>query len=336
MDSKGFDYLDSQILTHLDTNIAFHEHDYFRYPQHVTFESLGLFPGCKKIINYVEERMCEKLKNSLPSCMIINSSNIDPNIFFKEIRLYFSETHTRGFYMEYVCGMDDVYNQQRWNGSKFNFIDIYVNNFDTSKYSMDDFLELLTHELQHAWDDYMLYIHGTSIEKKKEKHDFNDLLNDIKINVQHEYDSTTDQQEKNKYKRYLDIDIPYLYDALYYLDKFEGSAYIAQVNHLIGNKEFNDSKEAIEFLRNNSVTYHNYKVLYELFTDDTYNKRLKEIGFKQSIINKYRNIAKQIWSKVVNHTYHILSDHIKYNSIREDIIYKLPKISDFNSKVYKR
>ena len=106
---------------------------------------------------------------------------------------------------------------------------------------------------------------------------------------------------------------------------FEGNAYMSQINHLLKDKTFKTSLDAIDFLRTKSVTYNNYKILYELFTDNKYQSKLVDMGIKKSTVNKYEKIVKRIWSKIVNHSYHILKDHIMYNNIKENCLVRLTK-----------
>ena len=45
---KNFDYIDEQILKHYNIHCGFNE-----TLNYYTFESLGIFNGCKDIVNYI-------------------------------------------------------------------------------------------------------------------------------------------------------------------------------------------------------------------------------------------------------------------------------------------
>lgn len=321
---NGIDYLDNQVLIHAQTSIYFNESSYYKCPQNFVFESTGLFPKCQLIINYIDDHI-EDLKNDRDE-WIIKSSDIDKNIFFDELRIHFIKGNN--FYGEYEIG-DEATDEIKWDDrrKKFNFIDIDIYGFVNE--SKNELLELLTHELQHAWDDYILRANGASLRDKHIVNDFNDMLDELQRNLQQEISMAEDETIQKKYQQYIDRDIPYFRQALYYLDRFEGSAYIAQINQLMNGKKFKDPISAMQYIKDKSCTYNNYKILYELFNDKRCSRRLTDIGFKTSAINKYIKISQKIWGKVVNHTYHIILQHLIYNDNREDCFYKIPRLNDF-------
>lgn len=139
--------------------------------------------------------------------------------------------------------------------------------------------------------------------------------------------------KRDKYKDYLNIDIPYLKDIIYYLDKNEQSAYISQLNQVLKNKKFEDTKDLIKYLNKNSNTYYNYKLIFELFHDEEYINKLIELGLKKSSINKLKKKSHEAWNKIVNHLYHILEDH-KTEPLNEGSSKVF--LRDLKIKLYKR
>lgn len=308
------DELDRQVLTHSNITLGYHEGDYFRCPQGFTFESLGVFPKCKDIVNYFVDHY-EQHKND--DLWIIKSKDITNNLFFNELRISF-EYDGGDIYGEYTLWRNENYDEKKWNesSSTFNFIDIAIFNPGDN---IDDIAEILTHELQHVWDDYMVRVHGGSTVDKFDKHNFEPLIRKVISQLNLLKLSTDDPHTKYLYQKFLMDDIPILRKLLYYLDKFEGSAYIAQINGCLRGKMFDSLTQALDYIKMNCPTYDNYKTLYEIFNDSSYINKLEIIGFTKSAINKYKKIASQIWKKVVNHTYHIMTEHVRYNKMNENV-----------------
>ena len=149
-----FDILDMKIMNHSYIHYAFvHEN----LSEYFTFESLGLFKGCKEIVNYV-------LDLDLNKNYEINSSDI-PNLtikFFDKLILNIGNNKSNNVNGEYEIGYlldenDIEFEEKRWNKDKsiFNFITINLFNIDNANES--EIAEILTHELTHAWDDYILH-----------------------------------------------------------------------------------------------------------------------------------------------------------------------------------
>lgn len=49
---KNFDYVDEQVIKHYMIHRGFNE-----TLNYYTFESLGIFKGCKNIVNYITEKL---------------------------------------------------------------------------------------------------------------------------------------------------------------------------------------------------------------------------------------------------------------------------------------
>ena len=333
------DYLDNQLFEHCIIDIAYKN----RYsPSHYyTFESIGLFKGCKEIINYIIDNIKDIYKDKTS----IDSSKISDNLFFDKLNLSFEfnkeeDSEING---EYKIGykddsINDEYDLKRWNNEKqkFNFIDITIYNFDDveSEWQLDDLAEMLTHEVKHAWDDYILHKQGnTSLRNKHLSNDFTKELESLRQNILMDSIFKYDKKERDKYKDYLNIDIPYLKDIIYYLDKNEQNAYISQLNQVLKNKKFEDTKDLIKYLNKNSNTYYNYKTIFELFHDDEYINKLIYLGLKKSSINKLKKKSHEAWNKIVNHLYHILEEH-KEKPLNEGSSKVF--LRDLKIKLYKR
>jgi len=131
--------------------------------------------------------------------------------------------------------------------------------------------------------------------------------------------------DRSRYAKYLDEDIPYIEIILYYLEHAEINAYIAQLNQALKGKHFRSPMDAIEYLNRYSSTYYNYKYLYNLFNNDEYINRLGELGFKTSTINKFKKITRKTWNKLVNHIYHILIDNgaLSENALSENVLLRI-------------
>ena len=94
---KNFDYVDEQVIKHYMIHRGFNE-----TLNYYTFESLGIFKGCKNIVNYI-------IKNYNDKELHISASNINglPNKFFDKINVYFTSNDIEGINGSYTAGYDD-------------------------------------------------------------------------------------------------------------------------------------------------------------------------------------------------------------------------------------
>ena len=118
-----FDSYDKQLLTHLKIEFGYHEQDYFRAPQGFTFESIGLFPGCKEIINYFVDNIQTNVSNPSDDKWVIKSSNIKNGLFFKDLILTFETRGDSTINAEYESetGIDWNEKEQVFNYIKVNY-----------------------------------------------------------------------------------------------------------------------------------------------------------------------------------------------------------------------
>ena len=120
------------------------------------------------------------------------------------------------------------YNEIRWDqeNNKFNFVEIIIYNIENDTGALE---ELLYHETKHIWDEYQLLIHnGINLSSVLRPHKSNkEIINNI----------------------------------LYYGSKYENSAYLSQLNAVLGTNKYNTIKDALDDIIKSSV-YQNYKYLY--------------------------------------------------------------------------
>ena len=94
---KNFDYVDDQVIKHYMIHRGFNE-----TLNYYTFESLGIFKGCKNIVNYI-------IKNYNDKELHINASDIKElsNKFFDKINIYFNSNDVEGINGSYTAGYDN-------------------------------------------------------------------------------------------------------------------------------------------------------------------------------------------------------------------------------------
>lgn len=255
--------------------------------------------------------------------MHINASDIKgllSNKFFDEINVYFGSNEKAGINGSYVSGYEDdkkneKYQERRWNDNLkiFNFIDVQIYNYDNIDESA--LAEILTHELTHAWDDWILRKNGysfrdkTLIKNKSNEEILNKVAKTIKESgiraiLDDDYEELNDIKEKKTYVGHLKL-------LFYYLDKFEINSFIAQMNGSLYNKKFNDIKQCLTYIKEKSPAYYNYKIIYEFLHNDRCVDILKSIGVSNKLLNKYKSISDKAIKKIVNHMYLICVDHIE-------------------------
>ena len=312
----NFDNLDEQLVKHSYISYAFNKEcpsEYF------TFESLGLFKGCNTIVDYV-------LNLDLSKNHIIKSSDIKglTNIFFDEFRLNIGHNHqdtaNGGYEIGYNFEENQVeFEEKRWNKEKniFNFITINLYNIDDA--SENDIAEILTHELTHAWDDYILHTKSySSLRNKNLSNQLKNEFEEIRKNISNEKVwaiLASDRKKANELQKKQDYFENYIQLLIYYLDKFEIKAYTSQINASIKNKKFKDIESIIKYIKDNCPTYVNYKHIYDVAFNDNDNVFIKN-GATQTQLNKIRKLANVAWKKIINHTYLICVDALE-NKVNE-------------------
>lgn len=267
-----YDWFDECLLNQLN---IYHNFNLITITESMILEYKGSFPSQSDIVNQI----LKEIDNSKDTNII----DIDNKIIDK-IYLHFKHTENSKFNCEYVVDNEkyDDYNIVRWDNDKerYRFAEININNY-TNK---NDLEELLYHETQHLWDDYQLMIHK---------------------NI-----SLSDKVKKSLDRKFSDSYIDdTLKDILYYVNDYEISAYISQMNGMFHNKKFSDIKDAFNSIIYPSNVYKNYKWIYYALYTDKYTNDLIDIGIKESELTNMKIRIKKKFNKIINHAYHICGKH---------------------------
>lgn len=267
-----YDLLDECVLSQLN---IYYNFNLVTITESMILEYKGSFPSQSDIVNQI----LKEIDNSKGTNII----NIDNKIIDK-IYLHFKYIKNSKFSCKYIVDNEkyDDYNVVRWDNDKkrYRFAEIDINNY-TNK---NDLEELLYHETQHLWDDYQLMIHKNIPLSNKVKKSLDRKFEDLHI------DST-------------------LKDILYYVNDYEISAYISQINGMFHNKKFNNIKDAFNSIIYKSNVYENYKWIYYALYTDKYANDLINIGIKKSELTSMKIRIKKKFNKIINHAYHICGDH---------------------------
>ena len=267
-----YDLLDECILNQLR---VYYNFNLITITESMILESKGSFPN--------QDQMVNKILNEIDSNQDVSIVKIDNNIVDK-IYLYFKTEENDKFHCEYVVDNEkyDDYNLVRWDNDnkRYKFAEIDIINY-TNKKELEEFLY---HETQHLWDDYQSMIHKNIPLSDKVK-------------------NSLDTKFKNS-----NIDKT-LKDILYYIDDYEISAYISQMNGLFNGKKFSYIKDAFNDIIYTSYVYQNYKWIYYALYNDKYVDMLSNAGIKKSEITNMKKIIKKKFNKIINHAYHICGEH---------------------------
>ena len=211
-----YDWLDECILNQLR---VYYNFNLITITQSMILESKGSFPN--------QEQMVNKILNEIDSSQNVSIVKIDNDII-DQIYIHFKTDNDSDFHCEYVVDSKkyDDYNLVRWDNDnkRYKFAEIDIINY-TNKKELEEFLY---HETQHLWDDYQSMIHKNIPLSDKVKNSLDTKFNNSNI------DKT-------------------LKDILYYINDYEISAYISQMNELFNGKKFDDIKDAF-----NEIIYPNY------------------------------------------------------------------------------
>lgn len=237
--------------------------------------------------------MVNKILKEIDITKPTNIIDIDNNVVDK-IYLHFKHN-------KYVVDNEryDDYNIVRWDNDKerYRFAEININDCKNK----NDLEELLYHETQRLWDDYQLMIHKNISLLDKVKKSLDRKFNDSHINDT-------------------------LNDILYYMNDYEISAYISQINGMFHNKKFSDIKDAFNSVIYPSNVYQNYKWIYYALYNDKYANDLIDIGIKKSELTGMKIRIKKKFNKIINHAYHICGEHTLKHLNSGSILDKYHKI----------
>lgn len=271
-----YDYLDNIVLDHCYIHYVF---NYRLVTESNIYEtSTSKFPGQDKLVKDLIDNISY---NKITSKISVNTNYVKDIYIHLDIN---SEEGINGGYV-YDNSKYDDYNEIRWDSinKRFNFIEIYINNYNKDPNGLE---ELLYHETKHMWDDYQLMLHNNI-----------NFKNVIKI-----YHSKDD----------------IIRDILYFSDKYEISAYLSQLNKVLGNFKYDNIKNALNDIIKSSI-YKNYKDIYYVLTNDLYkDELLKEISNKE--YNKIKKNIQIAWHKIIHHIYIICGEHINENRMVPTVI----------------
>lgn len=311
----SLNYISNEVKRYINIRSIF-DNLHITLNEQLLLEGSGLYKGCYELAKYIDN----KVFNSNENKIIINTNELKfQNIFAKEIILNINRNSSEE-YAGYIFAnkLNLKYNEDRWlvKENLFKFIEIELNFNNKTKSVID----LIIHELDHAYDDYQQYKNnGTTYQYKY-----------IKSNYKL-FDTHKDDDEFTKLVKAIN----------YIFIKFETHAYITQIRGEI-NKKFNNISEAYDFIEKNSYTWkqlkivknnaeyilqnkkylNNYCEVYKSITNiqKSNNKIIKEL---ENNLNKY-------WKKVINHVYLLLIE----NSINENKISTIPSSRHFINKLF--
>lgn len=285
--------------------------------EQLLLEGSGLYKGCYELAKYIDDKLFDSVENEI----IINTNNLSfQNIFSKEIRLIINRSSTEE-YAGYVFAnrLDKYYNSKRWseNENLFSFIEIKLF-FNSSTKSM---IDMIIHELDHAYDDYQQYKNnGNTYQYKFIKYNYTI------------FDKHKGDDEFTELVRTIN----------YVFIKFETHAYITQIRGEI-TKQFNNISEAYDFIEHNSSIWKQLKIVKNnaeyILQHDEYINKYCDVCRKISntnrsnnkIINELENKLNKYWKKVINHVYLLLVE----NSINENKITTIPSSKKIIKNIYK-
>lgn len=311
----SLNYISNEVKRYINIRSIF-DNLHITLNEQLLLEGSGLYKGCYELAKYIDN----KVFNSNENKIIIYTNELKfQNIFAKEIILNINRNSSEE-YAGYIFAnkLNLKYNEDRWlvKENLFKFIEIELNFNNKTKSVID----LIIHELDHAYDDYQQYKNnGTTYQYKY-----------IKSNYKL-FDTHKDDDEFTKLVKVIN----------YIFIKFETHAYITQIRGEI-NKKFNNISEAYDFIEKNSYTWmqlkivknnaeyilqnkkylNNYCEVYKSITNiqKSNNKIIKEL---ENNLNKY-------WKKVINHVYLLLIE----NSINENKISTIPSSRHFINKLF--
>lgn len=311
----SLNYISNEVKRYINIRSIF-DNLHITLNEQLLLEGSGLYKGCYELAKYIDN----KVFNSNENKIIINTNELKfQNIFAKEIILNINRNSSEE-YAGYIFAnkFNLKYNENRWlvKENLFKFIEIELNFNNKTK----SIIDLIIHELDHAYDDYQQYKNnGTTYQYKY-----------IKSNYKL-FDTHKDDDEFTKLVKAIN----------YIFIKFETHAYITQIRGEI-NKKFNNISEAYDFIEKNSNTWKQLKIVknnaeYILQNKNylnNYCEVYKSIANTQKsnnkIIKELENNLNKYWKKVINHVYLLLIE----NSINENKISTIPSSRHFINKLF--
>lgn len=256
------------------------------------------------------KHICKIIKdNPKEDFIVINAKDLKfKNKFFKHLLLYINDKPISEKLSGASYNIDDKYKKTketlgellRWNFEEniFNYIEIYIETSDKTDRDVD--WEDLSHELNHAWDDY----------QKRLKDPNKNLISDVDIK---EYDLCRDLYNRSN-NRY-DIIIGYI---KYVTTEFEKKSFSVQATSKIKANldKYSNFDDALKWQFENNEVFVRFLLIYDWF------KYVKNSSsMTTTLCDKYRkyfeNHKDLSNSEIIEELDKMFNDY--YNALVEDI-----------------
>ena len=283
-------------------------------------ESYGAYKGQIEFVVALAEYISNELKNKTSIGLDIDKEDLDKstdfeNIFFKKIHISYEENIVTG------------YNAKKSTfDKKENLFDVVNISIDTTQYkTYNKLLNVLIHELTHAWEAYQRELNNnTSLyEITKYNSKYNNIIK--QNDSDDDYDILVKQIE-------------------YHLAKFEINAFLSELNvELEKTKEtINDYNDALKIFMENA-TWKRYFVLYSTFNSydedelieftEHYNKICNTHFTTNKLIKKITNRFEKVLHKILTNAPKIYFDFFNRQTNENYLIELDNSFIDFVNKM---
>lgn len=324
----NLDFIDYEIYSHLNIEQDLTTNIYCEsYGDH-TYK--GCYEQSKRILELIENKTVQSKKlsdNSIEICIdSYNFKNIE-NVFFNKIKIIFVleyKKETKGF-------KNDIFGEYLPDSIKYDTENNKVNEFTIKLCIRKKFSDIvnkvviqLSHELDHAFKDYMLWLNNASYTLK------------TIVNTKH-YSDFTSQTSTNKLEL-PKFSISLCKDICYRLEKIEQSAYISEiVSHVKLYAEKHKTKiidinSAIKILQT-CPSYKDYKSFilaleeinneekeeFTAYYNKTFNKHYSSIELFEKLKKEINDLRYKINKAICKVYYNLVSENSN-NTLTRDFI----------------
>lgn len=271
-------------------------------------ESLGMFKNC----DVIAQKILDTVKNTDGQTFVLGRDDFNVGrLFFKKcfVEVFLDTIEDEDDECNYSVNTKDYKNSDdvlKWDDEhhEFNFIEIEIHT--NRRERIDEVYDLLIHELQHAWNDYQTFLHGTKPQ----------------INRLHDYQYGKIVRENPDDHDFL----KFFKQTYYFLNEFEQGSYIAQINGVLRDKKFSKMKDALdEFKKHalyNQVFNTKRNVDYVLSSAklsdlwcQVYNKMFNKNHSRSKILNELAKKSHRFVNKFVNHLCAYLEKHVEVSTL---------------------
>lgn len=284
----------------IDANILFECQEKFRneygHPRYKVygnvFEEHGIFSKSREFASFISKFIenfivDDKDHNIMFLCKEIPELRND---FFNILYVNFDDNfdpNTKGEY-DYLCS------DEKFIGNKFEYVTISINkNIDRKK-----IYQTIQHELNHFYKDL-----------NKHKNKAGSLEDEI---VKTNFGSLNGDENDSDFEKFVK-------DILYFLDKTEAQAYIAEFDGILGDEKFKNIQNGFNKIYESKLykDIKNFAILMETNDDllnkklcDTYRNIYKANTTDEKILKMLRKKWNVFWKKFTNHIYQCVCDHV--------------------------